>query len=61
MVMTTRSTAVSKALLACGMTAPLLDIVMTAAVGALEPGYSHTRQFISELGAVGSGHPFPTP
>jgi hypothetical membrane protein len=32
---------------------PVLDMVITAWLGALDPGYSHARQYISELGEDG--------
>jgi hypothetical membrane protein len=55
----TRSTtapAALRVLLLCG---PAAAVVLAAAIlwaGALEPGYSHLGQFVSELGAVGSSH-----
>jgi len=33
--------------------APVLDVVVIAVLGELQPGYSHVRQFISELGEPG--------
>jgi hypothetical protein len=39
-----------------GAVVPILDVVVTAVLGELQPDYSHVRQFISELGA--SGRPF---
>src|SRR5262249_55364137 len=40
-------------LTACGVVVPVLDVVITAWLGALDPGYSHARQYISELGEAG--------
>src|SRR5262245_61030749 len=40
-------------LAACGVVVPVLDMVITAWLGALDPGYSHARQYISELGEDG--------
>jgi hypothetical membrane protein len=40
-------------LAACGILAPIIDVLITAWLGALDPGYSHVRQFISELGETG--------
>lgn len=40
-------------LAAGGIVAPILDVLITAWLGTLDPGYSHVRQFISELGATG--------
>jgi len=40
-------------LTACGIVVPILDVVITAWLGALDPGYSHVRQYISELGEAG--------
>jgi len=37
---------------------PLADVVITAKLAALDPGYSHVRQFISELGE--DGRPYAT-
>ena len=33
-----------------------MTIVVTAASGCAEPGYSHLSQYISELGADGAAH-----
>ena len=40
-------------LAACGIVAPVADILITVGLGTLDPGYSHLRQYISELGEVG--------
>ena len=40
-------------LAACGIMAPVADILITAGLGALDPGYSHGGQYISELGEDG--------
>jgi Protein of unknown function (DUF998) len=40
-------------LAACGIVAPLLDVLVTAWLGALDPSYRHARQYISELGEPG--------
>src|SRR5262249_26149490 len=32
---------------------PVVDVLVTAWLGALDPGYSHVRQYISELGETG--------
>src|SRR5262249_14096753 len=40
-------------LAACGIVVPILDVLITAWLGALDPGYSHVRQYISELGEAG--------
>jgi hypothetical membrane protein len=40
-------------LAACGIVAPILDVLITAWLGALDPDYSHMRQYISELGEPG--------
>jgi hypothetical protein len=42
-----------RGLTACGIVVPILDVVITAWLGALDPGYSHVRQYISELGEAG--------
>jgi len=42
-----------RCLAACGIVAPILDVLVTAWLGALDPGYSHVRQYISELGEPG--------
>lgn len=36
----------------CGMAGPIAYVVVVAVLGCLEPGYSHVRQSMSELGAV---------
>lgn len=36
-----------------GAIAPVLDVAIVAALAALQPGYSHVRHFISELGETG--------
>ena len=43
----------TKWLAACGVVLSVLDMVITAWLGALDPGYSHARQYISELGEYG--------
>jgi hypothetical membrane protein len=43
-------------LAACGIIAPILDVLIMAWQGALNPGYSHVRQYISELGEAGRPH-----
>lgn len=40
-------------LAAYGIIAPVLDLLITVWLGALDPSYSHVRQFISELGEPG--------
>src|SRR5262249_55722924 len=40
-------------LAACGVVAAALDVLVTAGLAALDPGYSHARQYISELGEPG--------
>src|SRR5262245_44035549 len=40
-------------LAACGIIAPILDVLITVWLGALDPNYSHVRQYISELGEAG--------
>jgi hypothetical membrane protein len=42
-----------RSLAACGVAVPILDVLITAWLGALDPGYSHLRQYISELGEAG--------
>src|SRR5262245_40436187 len=42
-----------RCLAACGIVAPILDVLIKAWLGALDPGYSHLRQYISELGEAG--------
>jgi len=48
-----RKTAWARALLWCGIVAPLADMGLTAFFASLHPDYSHVRQFISELGEAG--------
>ena len=43
-----------KLLLLCGVVGPVLFAVVTAVVGATRSSYSHTSQFISELGETGA-------
>jgi hypothetical protein len=43
-------------LAAGGLTAPVLDVLITAWLAALDPDYSHLRQFMSELGETGRPH-----
>jgi hypothetical protein len=45
-----------RCLAACGIVTPILDVLITAWLGALDPNYSHMRQFISELGEAGRPH-----
>ena len=40
-------------LAALGIVIPVADVFVTAGLAALDPGYSHARQFISELGEDG--------
>jgi Predicted membrane protein len=40
-------------LAAGGMVTPIIDVLITVWLGALDPSYSHARQFISELGETG--------
>jgi hypothetical protein len=42
-----------RGLAACGIVAPILEVLITAWLGAPDPGYSHVRQYISELGEPG--------
>src|SRR5262245_24159985 len=42
-----------RCLAACGIVAPILDVLITVWLGALDPGYSQVRQYISELGEAG--------
>lgn len=37
----------------CGIVTPVADLLVTAGLAALDPRYSHSRQYISELGAGG--------
>jgi hypothetical membrane protein len=37
----------------CGLAMVVIDVLITVWLGALNPGYSHVRQFISELGEAG--------
>ena len=39
-----------RCLAVCGMAVPVIDVLITVWLAALNPGYSHARQFISELG-----------
>jgi hypothetical protein len=48
----------TKWLAACGIVAPIIDVAIVVWLGALDPTYSHAKQFISELGAT--GRPFAT-
>ena len=43
----------TKWLIAAGLLAPPLDVLVTAWLGALDPQYSHVRNVISELGEEG--------
>jgi hypothetical protein len=38
---------------ACGVIAPILDVLIMIWLGSLDPNYSHARQYISELGEAG--------
>ncbi|MDM8000462.1 MAG: DUF998 domain-containing protein, partial [Dehalococcoidia bacterium] len=40
----------------CGIAVPFLSVLVAAGVGYLRPGYSHTEQRLSELGAAGAPH-----
>ena len=40
-------------LAACGIVTPVLDVLVTAGLAALDPGYSHLCHYISELGEDG--------
>jgi hypothetical protein len=42
-----------RCLAACGVVAPVLDVLITVWLGALDPDYSHVRQYTSELGEAG--------
>jgi hypothetical membrane protein len=46
-----------RGLLRAGIAAPVVFAVAVVVAGHFEPGYSHTSQFVSELGAVGAAHP----
>jgi hypothetical membrane protein len=46
-------------LAACGVAAPVVDVLVTAGLAARDPGYSHARQYISELGEA--GRPYAAP
>ncbi|HEY3949765.1 DUF998 domain-containing protein [Phenylobacterium sp.] len=47
----------SRALLACGVVAPLLAFATTLAAMALYPHFDPSRQYLSELGGAAAGHP----
>jgi hypothetical protein len=42
-----------RSLATCGIVIPVLDTLVTVSLGAFDPRYSHTRQYISELGETG--------
>jgi hypothetical protein len=44
---------VMKWLATCGIVTPILDVLFTIGLAALDPHYSHSRQYISELGEDG--------
>jgi hypothetical membrane protein len=50
---TKRSELTTKWLAICGVIAVVIDVPFTIGMGALDPQYSHSRQYVSELGAVG--------
>ncbi|MCG6955982.1 MAG: DUF998 domain-containing protein [Gemmatimonadetes bacterium] len=52
-----QDTTTGRRLLQVGAAAPVLFVVAVVVAGLFEPGYSHTSQFVSELGAVGAAHP----
>src|SRR5262245_21976177 len=41
---------------ACGVVVAVLDILVTVVLGAMDPQYSHSRQYISELGEEGRSY-----
>jgi hypothetical protein len=43
-------------LAACGVVTLIVDVLLTIGLAALDPEYSHSRQYISELGE--EGHPY---
>lgn len=43
-------------LAACGVAVAAGDAAVTVGLGALDPGYSHVHQYISELGETGRPH-----
>lgn len=45
-----------RALAWCGILSPLVDVAVITAAVAVQPDYSHVRQFISELGETGRPH-----
>ena len=46
-------------LTSCGIVVPVIDVVITIWLGAQNPGYSHVRQYISELGEAGRPYSGP--
>src|SRR5262245_13054799 len=48
-----RTGSATRWLAACGIGTPVVDVLVTAWLGALDPEYSHVRQYISELGEAG--------
>jgi hypothetical membrane protein len=46
---------------ACGIVAPLLWASMVIYSGSRHPGYSHVRQYVSDLAARGSSTRLPWP
>jgi hypothetical membrane protein len=45
--------AMQKWLIACGFIAVAVDVLLTFGLAAIDPEYSHSQQYISELGATG--------
>jgi len=48
-----RQIAAMRFLAALGIVTPILDVVVSASLAALDPNYSHVRNFLSELGEEG--------
>jgi len=48
-----RQIAAMRFLAALGIATPILDVVVSATLAALDPNYSHLRNFLSELGEEG--------
>lgn len=44
---------IQRCLALCGIAIPVIDVIFTIWLAALNPGYSHMRDFISELGEPG--------
>jgi hypothetical membrane protein len=49
----TRIDRTARWLAACGVVTPILDVLVTVKLAALDPSYSHAQQYISELGEAG--------